>query len=86
MNESLALSVCIDLVCRERITQYIALKMPEIEEKWKKIRANFQIRNKMALDSWAGDLFAKCFNELRIAPEKYEEYKNKFFHVDGEKV
>jgi hypothetical protein len=81
MNELRALGVCFDLVCRERITQYEMMKKPDLVEVWKQTRINFRDKKKMLLNSWAGDLFAKCCNELGI--QDYENLVKEYFVDNG---
>lgn len=73
-----AVYIAIDLICRERVTQYEGLKMSDLADKWRNIRQNFRNRDKMPIDSWAGDLFAKVANEYGI--ENYLESAEKQFN------
>ena len=80
MNKETAVYICLDLICRERITQYLAQKMPDMEESWKVIRRKFHNREKMQLNTWAGDLFAKVANEYCVS--NYDELAEKQFARD----
>lgn len=79
-----ALYVCLDLLCRERITYYVSLKMPDYEAAWKEIRTNFKERKIMPLHSLAGDLFAKVATELGI--QDYAEVRDRQFYDDGDRA
>lgn len=79
MTEEQVLSVVLDLICRERITQYALLGKDDLVHAWHTIRMKFKNKEKMTQDTWASDLFAKVFNELRINPEKYEGLFSQYF-------
>ena len=66
MDKTAAVYIALDLVCKERETQYIMMKIPDMVEKWKEIRRKFRDREKMPINSWAGDLFAKVANEFMV--------------------
>lgn len=80
MNKEFAVYIALDLVCKERETQYIMMKIPDMVEKWKEIRRKFRNREKMPINSWAGDLFAKVSNEFCV--ENYREFAEKQFWFD----
>lgn len=46
---------------------------------WRLIAARFRAKRKVEINSWAGDLFARVFNEMAIPLEYYEEFRAEYF-------
>lgn len=64
------LTAALLLVCDERMAAHV---------QWVEIKQNFIKRNKMEVDSWAGDMFANVYRKMGIPLHFYEEFRNEFF-------
>lgn len=64
----LAVSIAFKIACSERVAFYTDKKMPDRADTWKLIKEKLG-KEKMAIDSEAGDLFTKVCHEYGVRSE-----------------